>query len=309
MKISVAMATYNGAAFIREQLASILEQSQRVDEVIICDDQSSDDTVTVVKQFIEEHELNNCWSIEKNEKNLGYASNFMKALRGTTGDIVFFCDQDDIWLPDRVERMTKILCENPQVMMIGSEFEPFSQSEQSTKVPAWELNSFQADGSLEKVEFNSHTVFIGCQGCTMAMKRSFLEQIDQYWYTGWAHDEYVWKLALSMDGLYIYHAATLKRRLHEGNVTMHTDHRISKRLRYLDELLLSHEATLRFIEEHGADEKKCKLMKKQIKGTKLRIAELREKKIWNVIPLSLIYSDCYHKKRAIPVELMMVLRQ
>lgn len=309
MKISVAIATYNGEKFILEQLESILNQTMRVDEVKICDDRSGDATVQIVEEFIQRNHLEDSWEITVNHKNMGYASNFMKALRKTSGDVVFFCDQDDIWFPDRIERMTQVLSKHSEVLMIGSEFEPFADSDNATKVPNWELKAFQKDDSLEKVEFNSHNIFIGCQGCTMGMKRSFLEQISGYWYDGWAHDEYVWKLALSLDGLYVYHSPTLKRRLHEGNVTMHTDHSIEKRLCYLDELLKSHEATLRFIEEHGANQKYIRLMKKQIRGTKLRISELRERKIWKVLPLLFCYSDCYHKKRAIPVELLMTLKK
>ena len=102
MKLSVAIATYNGAEYVEEQLESIRTQSRPVDEVVICDDKSSDNTVEIVESFINKNNLGDSWRIEVNPENLGYASNFIGAARKTTGDLIFFCDQDDIWLPDRV---------------------------------------------------------------------------------------------------------------------------------------------------------------------------------------------------------------
>ena len=112
MKKSVAMATYNGAEYIVEQLESIRTQTMAVDEVIICDDCSKDDTVAVVQKYIEEHDLTDTWKIEVNEKNLGYASNFIGAAMKTTGDLIFFCDQDDVWVPDRIKVMTELMEKN-----------------------------------------------------------------------------------------------------------------------------------------------------------------------------------------------------
>jgi len=307
-KISVAIATYNGEKFIEEQLASILNQTKSVDEVCICDDRSSDNTVSVVNAFIEKNGLTGSWSIEINEKNLGYASNFMKALRKTTGDIVFFCDQDDIWVNDRVEKMVDVLENTKGALMIGSEFEPFATSANAQSVPEWELKLHKNDDSVEKMSFNSTNIFIGCQGCTMAMKREFLDRVDSYWYEGWAHDEYVWKMALVLDGLFMYHRRTIKRRLHENNASLGKVRDINKRLKYVDELKKSHEATMKFVVDNNLGKAKEKKLNKHIKATTMRARLLRDKKLLNVIPLTLIYSDCYHKRRAIPVELMMAIK-
>lgn len=105
MRISVAMATYNGARFITEQLDSIRLQSLPVDQVILRDDGSSDQTLEIVREYLETYELAPAWRITQNGKRLGYAENFRAAVEETDGDYVFFCDQDDIWEPDRVEDM------------------------------------------------------------------------------------------------------------------------------------------------------------------------------------------------------------
>ena len=309
MKISVAMATYNGAGYVEEQLESIRMQTMPVDEVRICDDCSGDRTVEVVQTYIRKHGLEESWSIEINSGNLGYASNFMKAVGQTTGDYVFFCDQDDIWIEDRVERMVGLMEQHADMLLLGSEFEAFVSSQDAPSVPGWERKRMRHDESLEKMTYNPANIFIGCQGCTMCMRRGLLDRAMPYWYMGWAHDEFVWKLALCMDGLYMYHSYTLKRRLHSNNVTMHKVRDISKRLKYLTDLQDSHMATLKFARENALTQPQIALLEKNIKATGLRIELLRDRKLWNIVPLALFYRDCYHKCRAIPVELMMAVRK
>lgn len=308
MKLSVAMATYNGEEFVEEQLESIRMQTMKIDEVRICDDRSSDHTVEVVQEYIHKHGLEESWSIEVNPENLGYASNFMKAAGQTTGDFIFFCDQDDIWIEDRVERMMKLMEEHEDILLLGSEFESFVSSEDAPSVPDWEVKMIKNDGTLEQKHFNAENIFIGCQGCTMCVRRELFDRAMPYWYPGWAHDEFVWKLALCMDGLYMYHSYTLRRRLHSNNVTMRKVRDIRKRMKYLVDLLASHEATLKYAREHQLGEERIHLLERNIKATKLRMELLEKKKLWNTIPLLLCYRDCYHKSRAIPVELMMAIR-
>lgn len=308
MKISVAMATYNGARYVEEQLESIRIQTMPVDEVRICDDCSSDRTVEVVQAYIREHGLEGSWSIEVNSRNLGYASNFMKVVGQTTGEYVFFCDQDDIWIEDRVERMIGLMEQHADMLLLGSEFESFVSSKDAPSVPGWEQKRMRHDESLEKMTYNPANIFIGCQGCTMCMRRELLDRAMPYWYTGWAHDEFAWKLALCMDGLYMYHSYTLKRRLHSNNVTMHKVRDISKRLRYLTELQDSHMATLKYARENDLTQSQIALLEKNIRATRLRIELLQNKKLWNIVPLMLGYRECYHKCRAIPVELMMAVK-
>lgn len=104
MKISVCMATYNGEKYIKEQLDSILCQIVENDEVIISDDSSTDNTVEIINAFNDDR-----IKIYKNEKEKGYTRNFENALEKASGDIIFLSDQDDIWIEDKVKKMTEIL--------------------------------------------------------------------------------------------------------------------------------------------------------------------------------------------------------
>lgn len=86
--ISVAMTTYNGQKYVEEQLLSIINQTKSVDEIIIVDDKSSDETVKVIKQFIIDNSTFNIVLIQNNE-NLGYRRNFKKAMSMAKGDYIF----------------------------------------------------------------------------------------------------------------------------------------------------------------------------------------------------------------------------
>ncbi len=308
MKISVAMATYNGEKYIIEQLDSIRNQTLQVDEVIIHDDCSTDNTVQVVQEYIKEYQLDNKWHMICNEHNLGYASNFMASVKDTSGDYIFFCDQDDIWIADRVEKMVAVLDSNEKIMMLGSEFEPFACDEDAPQISEKVLKSFTNDGSLEHFELNPSTVFIGSEGCTMCIRREFVEKTIDFWVEGWAHDEYVWKLALCMDGCYVLHAKTLLRRMHSANVSKRKMRDLPKRIKFFKELIVSHKQTLLFAEHVGLEEKAIVLLQRNIKATQLRVDLMEKRKIWNTIPLALMYSDCYHSKKSILVELMMAIK-
>ncbi len=308
MKTSVVVCTYNGADTIIEQLDSIKNQNVEVDEVVICDDKSKDETVQIVRDYIARENLAN-WNVYVNEHNLGYASNFFYAACKAKGDYIFFCDQDDIWVKDRVEKMLSQMNNHPEILLLGSEFEPFTVSDDALSVPSWELATFKNDGSLEHLEFNSRNIFIGCQGCTMCVRKSFWDEIKPYWFKDWAHDEFVWKLALVNDGLFFYHYTSLKRRVHAGNVSLGKMRDIGKRIDFLEKLLKSHKATLKFSVDNNRPSQQQKLLNKNIKATMLRIDLMSKKRYLNVFPLTIKYSDCYHKKRAIPVELYMAIKQ
>jgi len=99
--VSVAIATYNGARYLREQLISIANQTVLPHEVIISDDGSTDGTLQVVESFAQSAPF--VIKILRNEENLGYAQNFSRALQACSGEIVFLCDQDDVWLPYKIE--------------------------------------------------------------------------------------------------------------------------------------------------------------------------------------------------------------
>ena len=99
-RLSVAMATYNGAQFINEQIRSILPQLGDHDELVIVDDASSDNTVELVGAFADSRIV-----LARNEVNRGYVRTFERALALARGEVILLSDQDDEWFPGRVEAM------------------------------------------------------------------------------------------------------------------------------------------------------------------------------------------------------------
>jgi len=308
MKISVAIASYNGEKYIIEQLDSILGQTLQIDEVIICDDKSSDRTVELVEGFINAQGLSGKWLIKVNTENLGYASNFVQAVKKTSGDLIFFCDQDDIWLPERVAIMAGLMEAQPNILMLGSESESFASSEDAPSVASWERKRFKRDNTLEHLKFKADNIFIGCQGCSMCIRKSLWQMIEDYWYPGWAHDEFVWKLALCLDGAYIYHGITLRRRLHTSNVTMHKMRDLAKRIKFVKDLKRSHEATLTFANKIHMEKSAVRLLVRNIEAARLRIDLMQNKKLLGTLKLLFCYFDCYHSRKSILVELYMAIK-
>jgi glycosyltransferase involved in cell wall biosynthesis len=118
-KTSVAIATYNGAKFLEEQLASIARQSVPVDEVVISDDCSTDESVRVSREAVARLGLSA--RILDNGARLGVASNFERAISACSGEIIFLADQDDVWYPNKVERILGAFAENPRLLAVFSD--------------------------------------------------------------------------------------------------------------------------------------------------------------------------------------------
>lgn len=113
MRISIALASYNGAAYIREQLQSFCQQTRLPDELVVIDDGSTDNTVEIVREFAKTSPFP--VHIEINPINLGYAGNFNHALSLTTGDLTFLSDQDDVWLPEKIATICAQANANPNI--------------------------------------------------------------------------------------------------------------------------------------------------------------------------------------------------
>jgi glycosyltransferase involved in cell wall biosynthesis len=103
-KISVCIATYNGEQFILEQITSIITQLNTNDEIIISDDNSTDNTLNIIRDLNDSR-----IKIHINSGEKGYSSNFENALRQATGDYIFLSDQDDIWKNNKIQTCVKYL--------------------------------------------------------------------------------------------------------------------------------------------------------------------------------------------------------
>ena len=115
-RISVAMATFNGAVYLPEQVESLARQELLPDELVVCDDLSTDGTVELLEQFARTAPFP--VRIHRNARNLGVLRNFEKALSLCQGDIVFLSDQDDVWLADKISEVVRLFEAKPGALAV-----------------------------------------------------------------------------------------------------------------------------------------------------------------------------------------------
>lgn len=110
------MATYNGMAYIGEQLESLGCQARLPDELVICDEGSTDGSIALIERFAASAPFPIKFHI--NPERLGLARNFERAARMCSGDLIFFCDQDDVWLPEKLAVVEQLFAAQPAVQMV-----------------------------------------------------------------------------------------------------------------------------------------------------------------------------------------------
>ncbi len=158
--ISVCIATYNGERYLREQLDSILSQLGDGDEVIVSDDGSTDATLDILNSYSTDKRIKLFHNTKK-----GFVHNFENALNNAKGEYIFLSDQDDVWLPNKVEVCTKLLQDNIIVnhnsILVNSKGESFGVD-------------FFSHHNSKKGYFNNLKRNSYC-GCCMAFRRELLK--------------------------------------------------------------------------------------------------------------------------------------
>ena len=225
MKISIAMTTYNGERFLTKQLESLLNQTCPADEVIICDDCSKDHTAQLLKDFIKTNNLTN-WVLHENEHNIGYIKNFYKAISKTTGDIIFLSDQDDIWNSEKIEFMSDIITNNPEIQMLNSSFSVINSADIEVNVSPAEIYP-NPKGIRKRIhpkellncscaEILQGDISPGCSAVfTKNLKDIYIKQSSRTI----PHDYELNIIAGFINGLYLVDTETMKYRIHDNNTS------------------------------------------------------------------------------------------
>lgn len=163
--ISIALATYNGARFLREQLDSIYAQTWPNMEVVAGDDGSSDDTVAILEEYRQSRGLR----YEVNGRNLGFLSNFENILSRCRGEFIALADQDDVWLPEKLERL---VAEIGDASLIYTDASLIDEN-------GWEVaGSLIATSGVRPISGRDFGYFLcnSCvTGCTVLFRRALLE--------------------------------------------------------------------------------------------------------------------------------------
>ncbi|OKS89001.1 glycosyltransferase family 2 protein [Mucilaginibacter polytrichastri] len=165
MKITVAMATYNGEKYLEQQLQSILNQTLKPTEIIVCDDVSTDGTLAILKKYKEQGLL----SYVVNDRQLGLIDNFKKVVSFAADEnFVALSDQDDEWLPDKLEMSAALLEKTNNSKIPCMVYTDLMLIDQNDTI----LNrSFRNELGQDKYQHNLQTLLFGnfVNGCTMLM--------------------------------------------------------------------------------------------------------------------------------------------
>src|SRR6267154_3101567 len=122
VKLSIAMCTYNGAAYLSEQFESLATQTRVPDELVVCDDSSTDNhTREMVAAFARRAPF--AVRLFVNKQNLGSKRSFELAIRRCRGEIIFLCDQDDVWREDKLAVIERTFSSSPQTGLVFSDAE------------------------------------------------------------------------------------------------------------------------------------------------------------------------------------------
>lgn len=222
--ISVVMATYNGGKYIERQLTTLLEQTRRPDEVIICDDVSTDNTAQLVQKFIKEHSLSDKWHFSINEKNLGYRKNFAQALAKATGNYIFLADQDDEWHADKLAKMTALMQQKPEIKALNCAVQLIDANGKPLNLP--ENKAFYNAGFIysktplaKLTEFNANAIMRNniSPGCTMLIRSGLRDILVEEYQAEMPHDWYLNLMAALDHGCYFLNEELIGYRIHENN--------------------------------------------------------------------------------------------
>lgn len=221
MRISIAMATYNGEKYIKEQLESLAKQTTPPFELVVCDDGSTDNTVQIIREL--SRELPFDVHLYENKENLQFTGNFFKAASICRGEVVAFCDQDDIWENRKIEICANAL-ESEKADLVIHEGRVIDSVGRLTGLRIPDLS---ADSQyLNKVPFDRVS-----KGYAMVMRRQIIEDLMISWdweeYISFkklfgcplGHDLFIYAWCCGRRKISFIHEELVRYRIHGANAT------------------------------------------------------------------------------------------
>lgn len=204
-KVSVAMATYNGEKYIKEQIETILNNLDDKDELVISDDGSSDMTIEIINKINDKR----ITLLEGPRK--GLKKNFENAIKNTTGDVIFLSDQDDIWMENKVEKVLEcfnnnnyILIQHDAVVVDENDKVIYESFAEHRKVKT---------GVIKNLIKNSY------HGCCIAFRKELIKEILPIPDNVYLHDEWIGIVAELNGKTYFLDEKLIKYRRHSENTS------------------------------------------------------------------------------------------
>ncbi len=239
-RVSVALCTFNGAPFVGQQLQSIADQTTGVNEIIACDDGSSDETLGVLRSFIAEHAP--AMKIVENPRRLGVTKNFERAISLCTGDLIFLCDQDDRWDADKVRILQQHLIER-NADLAFSNAEVVGHDLQPAGYRLWDSIWFD-DAEQQRMRSGDavpvllrHAV---AAGSTLAFKSKYLPLILPIPDLPHCHDIWITLLLASVGRIEPVDQDLIQYRLHDSNAVGMRRHNLLGQIRMAQHQVRTH---------------------------------------------------------------------
>ena len=304
-RISVAMTFYNGKRFFKEQIQSLLKQTLPFDELIVSDDFSNQDEYLELVEYVSS--LNDKRiRIIRNERNLGYANNFMHCCDSASGEIVFLCDQDDIWSNTKIEKIASIMFNNQNINLLCTDIDPFYTTKDSPKWDKDNLKTMKNDCSIEYLNISLDNYHLKRSGSSMCIRSSFFKKVLRYWDYGWAHDDFIWKMSLFDGSCAIYHENLTFRRIHDSNTSEIKRRFLQKRIEDVESSLQKIRVLREYNElikpKNGTD-----VLNKMQTAEQKRLNFLKSKNIFRWFPLFFKYRYSYPRKKGLYLDLYLFL--
>jgi glycosyltransferase involved in cell wall biosynthesis len=212
LTFSVVLCTYNGDRYLPELLASLRNQSQPFDQLIVSDDASTDGTVALLEQELPRFTCTTL--LRRAESNVGAAANFSTALGQATGDVVLPCDQDDLWHPSKVERLADVLRGSSSAVVFHNAQCIWVDGRPTGRFLANLLDEAPLSGGPKAFRRLLRRNLVS--GCTMALRRVFLLHALPV-PAGFMHDEWLALMAAAQDEIAFVDEPLISYRLHDGN--------------------------------------------------------------------------------------------
>jgi glycosyltransferase involved in cell wall biosynthesis len=215
-RVSVALCTYNGARFLTAQLDSYLSQTRPPDEVVACDDGSSDETCTILEDFARRAPFQ--VHVVRNETRLGSTKNFEKAIGVCTGDLIATSDQDDIWLPEKLARCVAAFAGDPSCGLVFTDAEVVDDELRFQGHSLWDavhFGPFRQRQVRRGLSFEALLRAWIVTGATMMFRseyRRFILPIPE----NWIHDGWIALIVSAMAPVRFLDEKTVRYRQHAG---------------------------------------------------------------------------------------------
>jgi glycosyltransferase involved in cell wall biosynthesis len=210
-RVSVCLASHNGERFIREQMESILSELSPMDEVIVCDDGSTDATCSIIMSFNDPR-----IKLIINDKNIGYVKNFEKALSLARGQFIFLSDQDDIWVAGKVQKVLAAFQKDQDITLVYHNLEPVDVlgNRLHGRFPKY------SEGAINPFIFLIRQL-IKAQifGCACCLSRKRLNSLFPFPASVYAHDHWISVWAAVNGHIFFLNDVLVKHRKHDSNIS------------------------------------------------------------------------------------------